>query len=203
MPYKEQSTVGFKHLIMFILTLMRVTDKILSCGMPITWLHKSKWVLLLWTLKDQLAKKLLMKIGRLPFSLTLPKSLWYHVSKLFCKPFLKSKNIAIKCSFLMKAFLLGDSSWISWSVVLSFFLKPDGKFVFMFLVSKNQVSLLLMILSRVLHKQLVRIGSLKDFLGLFQILELVLLWLVSRGWRYYHWFMCYCRFWGGNLGGVW
>ena len=67
-----------------------------------------------------------------------------------------SKKIPMKCCLARNAWRTYDSRWMRWSLVDLFLWKPDWWEVKMWLTSRNQMSLLLMILSSVLQRQLVR-----------------------------------------------
>ena len=70
--------------------------------------------------------------------------------------FSRSKNIAVRCSFLMKASLMFDFRCIRWSIVPLLLRNPHCKLDISLFDSKYHVNLLFIILSIVLHKQLVK-----------------------------------------------
>ena len=75
---------------------------------------------------------------------------------LYHKLFPNKKNTATTCSFLIKASRMKVSKLTKLSVVLPSDLKPDWNRDIILLDSKNQVSLLFIILLKCLHRQLVK-----------------------------------------------
>ena len=125
----------------------------LPCGIPFSWLWNSEKVdLTPWDYKENCLGSLVVFLqGQVCVD---PSKC--HTLMLNHMPFLKQKDYSQVLLFI-KASLIKVSRWTRWSIVPLFLWNPDWRFAISPFDSRNHISLLLIICSIVLHRQLLRI----------------------------------------------
>ena len=159
---KEQS-VPFKTVLTMLLIFMlkRAGDKMLPSGTPISCLCSSERVEPTLTLKERSDRKLWINLGRWPLKPRSQRTARMPCFHVVSQAFSRSKKMVKTCYFLRKAFLMNVSKRTRWSNVLWFFLKPHCFSERRPHDSRDHMRWALIILSIVLHKQLVNAIGLK------------------------------------------
>lgn len=85
-------------------------DNMLSCGTPISWIFMSESVLYIHVLKFLSVRKLFMNWGNLAFNPSDFRSFIMPYLQVVLYAFMRSKKMAVRCSFLMKAFWIKVSN---------------------------------------------------------------------------------------------
>ena len=140
---------------LLILILNRVGDRIPPFWTPCSCSKVSDNVEPIRTLKDLSDKKFDIKFGIRPLRPISCKSFMMPYFHIVSYAFSRSKNIATQCSFLINASRIKDSNRTKWSLIPYFIRKPACFPEITLFDSRNQTSLSLIILSIVLHIQLV------------------------------------------------
>ena len=154
---RELSVEAPIHLtILLIFKPNKVTARTLPCGTPFCKTKRSETVELTRHLKVRVLKKFWINKGRRPRKPASAKSLSIPYHQVVSYAFSRLKKTTTTCSPLMKPSRIHDSKRTKWSTLHLCCLNPHWILVKMPLPSKKYISLLLIILSRSLHKQLVR-----------------------------------------------